>query len=627
MKNTPVTKKPLKMPPANKTRAKSVKADPQPNSMDIASLHADLHALTVMPADQEAIREAFRKRVMEYTKAVGVAHLIMDENSKWSIKSTHASGRVPQREDFVAKFAQNCEATLKRRSIQMETFLGLQAIFAPVNIAGTRPEVMMILCNESNMGQTVFLVEIIMEYFGLWLKDSKSNDNAWKLTSLAALIELVTSIECCDHPKEACETVANELLRHLQCQHVAVGQIKDGKIQVQAISGQTDTITGSNAFQQNLTALNECLLREEFGCWPPSEEGNEHLLLAHKQLAKEFDFEAVASLPIRTADGEITGALLVGGSKPMITGNRLPNFLRASAPRIGNALDVVRRAQPTLMKRLTNTAQEQLKTVKGRIWYGIGVVLLAAMLLPIPYRVRCTCKLDATTRRFAVAPFDGIVKHGAVEPGATISKGDLLASMDGQSLRFRMASVAADLAKANKEREIQLSHRDIPSSMVAGLEAKSLHAEKQLLDFQSQQIEICSPIDGVVLSGSLEKAEGASVTKGDVLYEVGPIDQLNIEIAIPAEEIAHVNVDQNVRVWIDGFESKSFTAKINKVSPRSELRDARNVFVAEVTINNPEFRYRPGMKGHVRIDCRRHSLAWNMLHKPWNYIVSRLTWW
>ena len=125
----------------------------------------------------------------------------------------------------------------------------------------------------------------------------------------------------------------------------------------------------------------------------------------------------------------------------------------------------------------------------------------------------------------------------------------------------------------------------------------------------------------------MEKAEGASVDKGQMLFEVGPIDQLNVEIAIPAEEIAQVRVGQQTRVWIDGFESDSFLGKIEKIAPRSELKNARNVFIAQLTIENPDQRFRPGMQGKIRIDCRRHTLLWNLFHKPWNYFMSRITWW
>jgi multidrug resistance efflux pump len=330
---------------------------------------------------------------------------------------------------------------------------------------------------------------------------------------------------------------------------------------------------------------------------------------------------------MRSPDGELRGAILVAGDANMILGERLPNFVRAASPRIASAIEVVSRAEISRPRKVVNSIKNQLKTVEGKIWYALAVVLFCFMLVPVPYRVRCNCELDATTRRFAIAPFDGLVKRGFVQPGDLVQQGQLLARMDGQSLRFRMASVSADLAKAHKQREIELSHRNIPKSLVAEFEAKSLESEQQLLQFQEQQIEICSPINGIVLSGNLEKAEGASVDKGQILFEVGPIDALNVEIAIPAEEIAQVNAGQNVRVWINGFESESFTGNIESIAPRSELKDARNVFIAQLKIENPNGRFRPGMKGDIRIDCRRHTLFWNLFHKPWNYVMSRVTWW
>ncbi len=596
-------------------------------SLDAAQVHADLHALIVRPGNDAEIRESFRRCVVTYSQAVGVAHVVRDVDGLWDLKPTHVTGRVPRRDDFLKKYAANCESTVSRQTTQIESFLGLQAIFTPIEFAGSRPEVFLVLVEESKMANALFLMGIVKEYFEIWLKDSNSQENAWKLTSLAALIELVSAIEQNDTAREACETAANELVRHLCCEHAAVALIEKDKLRVHAVSGQVDAKSHSRRIQQNHTALNETVLREEQGIYPAIDEDNQHLLLGHKQLAKEYDFEAVISTPLYTTGDKLVGALLVAGKQNLIQSHRMPNFLRASAPRIASALEVVNRAEISRPRQMINGVKRQLKTVEGKVWWGVLAVTFCMMLVPMKYRVRCSCELEATNRRFAVAPFEGLVERGFVEPGDFVEAGQLLAQMDGQSIRFRMASVSAELSKANKEREIELNNRNVPESLVADYESKSLKAERDLLRFQESRIQVKSPIDGIVLSGSLENAEGASVPQGEVLFEVGPIDQLDVEIAIAAEEIAHVEVGQSARIWIDGFESQSFLGKIESVSPRSQLRDARNVFLAKIRVDNGNGRLRPGMKGSVRIDGKAHTLGWNLFHKPWNYFVSRLTWW
>ena len=226
-----------------------------------------------------------------------------------------------------------------------------------------------------------------------------------------------------------------------------------------------------------------------------------------------------------------------------------------------------------------------------------------------------------------MAPFEGVIKRGYVEPGDQVTKGQLLASMDGQSLRYELAGITAELNQAQKKREIELSSRNIPASLLADLEALRLAARKSQLEHQQNQIEIRSPFDGVILSGSLEHSEGASVEMGKILYEVAPLDSLKIEVSIPADEIAYAKTGQRARVWIDGLESESIVGQITRIHPRSQLGDGKNVFIAEVTVENPHERLRPGMHGHARIDCSARPLAWNLFHKPWHFITSRLTWW
>jgi len=599
----------------------------QPLSIDGARLHGQLHDLTTKGGDEASVRAAFRAIVLEHTGGIGVGHVLMNEQSEWEIGSEMASGRLPSRPDFVEKFGKCCTATIQRNSIQIESFLGLESIYSPIQVAGSQPEVLMVLTEEKNASRTLFVLEIVSAYFCLWLKEARSERSTWKMNSLAALIELVSQIENQISAHGACQVAASELARYLNCDQVAIGFIRKGKLNVEAVSSGANLKQDSETLRAFDTALSESLLRNEVAVWPTPDDSTEALMLGHQQLARKFHCQAVLSTPLTLADGKTIGVMIVTGSSELLHGDRLPNFVRAATSRIASAIDVVRRSEKNNLQRLFALLKNQTATWKGRLWYAVAAVLLAVMLVPVPYKIRCHCTTEPTQKRFAVAPFDGLVKRGFVEPGDVVAAGQLLAKMDGQPIRFELAGVTAELNQASRKREIELSGRNVPASLLADLESQRLQARKDQLEFQQEQIEIRSPFDGVVLSGSLERAEGASVQTGKVLFEVAPLDSLKVEVSIPAEEMALARVGQSARVWIQGLENQSFTGTISRIHPRSQLRDGQNVFVAEVTVRNPDSRLRPGMQGQARIDCAARPLAWNLFHKPWNFITSRLTWW
>ena len=97
-----------------------------------------------------------------------------------------------------------------------------------------------------------------------------------------------------------------------------------------------------------------------------------------------------------------------------------------------------------------------------------------------------------------------------------------------------------------------------------------------------------------------------------------------VEIAVPEVEIVHVVAGQEVELTFEAEPSQSLRGSLRGVHPRAELREASNVFVAEVVLANSNGGLRPGMKGHARIATSRQSLGWIWFHKPWNWLQSWL---
>ena len=138
--------------------------------------------------------------------------------------------------------------------------------------------------DDTSTHTAVFVTEIAIAYLTLSLSQSQTQNNDWKLVSLAALIELVSQIEQTDQVADGCRVVANELVRHLGASQVAVGFVSGGHLQVESLSGTAKLDRASDNYHGLEMAMNESLLRGDIGMHPPREEDESHLLIAHRQL-------------------------------------------------------------------------------------------------------------------------------------------------------------------------------------------------------------------------------------------------------------------------------------------------------------------------------------------------------
>jgi multidrug efflux pump subunit AcrA (membrane-fusion protein) len=328
-------------------------------------------------------------------------------------------------------------------------------------------------------------------------------------------------------------------------------------------------------------------------------------------------------MPLRTADGDVMGAcILLGGHELIAPGVR--QFLAAAAQPIAACLKTLQSAkQPAWRQFLPERLQRALATRRKRIAAAAAVAVLT-LLLPLPYKVSCQCELQPTTRRFVGAPYEGIFDKSFARPGDLVKRDQVLGRMDGRVVRWELAGLAADEQRAGKSRDVNMAGGKIAASQIDRFEMERISLKRQLLRNRAEQLEIKSPLDGIVLSGDLQRSEGVAVTIGQPLYEVAPLDRMLAEVAISDGEISHIQPGQTVTIHLDAYPGQTWTGDLDKVHPRSEVRENENVFIGEVLLENGGAALRPGMKGWVKITTTRHTLAWIMFHKPCDAVLAWL---
>jgi multidrug resistance efflux pump len=458
--------------------------------------------------------------------------------------------------------------------------------------------------------------------------DAEQAINAdWEAQSAAAILEIVTKLAEAVDSKTACHTLANELREYLSCGRVAIGLRRSakGRCRLVAVSGIADFDLRCETARSMEAALDEAILLDATTVWPPVVTEDRDLIACHRRLASLVDAEGVLSAPLRTIGKSVMGAWIFLGSGTLAHSPDHRRFIEACSPPVAAGLKLLEKAQPGPVRRVARQVRA-MPLFRGKHLWAILAVLAAALFVRAPYRVSVECELQPVVRRFVAAPFAGEFEKCLVKPGDLVTCGQVLGRMEGRDQRWELAGLTADQQRARKSRDANMAAGKTAAAQMDQLEAQRLEIKRKLLENRLQQLEIRSPLDGVVISGDLERSQGVPVTVGQVLFEVAPLGHLVAELAVPDEEISHVEADMSAAISLDAYPGTTWNGTISKIHPRSITREKDNVFLGEVQLDNGDLALRPGMKGRAKVRSANRAIGWIIFHKPWNYVASWLDW-
>ncbi|MEZ6122847.1 MAG: HlyD family efflux transporter periplasmic adaptor subunit [Planctomycetaceae bacterium] len=460
-----------------------------------------------------------------------------------------------------------------------------------------------------------------------WQADQERQQAVRDARHVAALVEIITDLSACRTDRRAAELLTDRLQRYLNASRSAIGYSSEvtGRCHLSALSGGDDISPFSELTRCTEAVLQESLARGTAGTWPAPDSSTRHALLAHQQLAEHERCECVVSSPLRNDAGHVVGAVCLTFTDPE-QAEAAMRFLHAGERILATALQAIRLNRQTLPSRVSLRVLKSLRSAPVR-WSLVAALLAGlALCVPMDYRVTCYTELQPVARRFVAAPFDAALETCMVEPGDVVEEGQLLATLDGRELRWELAGVRADLAKATKEHNTYLSEQKSGEAAIARHEIERLQNRSELLNQRIRNLEIRSPVAGVIVSGDLKDAEGIPLETGQSLFEVAPLDRMVVEVAIPEDDMRHVSAGMPLTLRLDAMPSESIEASLQKIHPKAELRDSENVFIAEAELSNHDSLLRPGMRGTAKVSTGPRRLGWNLFHKPVAHLTGWLGW-
>lgn len=471
------------------------------------------------------------------------------------------------------------------------------------------------------------LVELTGSALREWRSNHVSRSLQSRLEISTALVDLLSRMDACNSVEDASHILVNCLATQFDGAQVvlALNDPDQTAVKFTARSQKPNEPVPTDEWKSSLEcALQESLVRDSFSVEPPFDPADRHSLLAHRRFLQIDGSACIISSPLRNENGTVHGAWGVLFDKPPHPDTDAIRFFRAAEHSVASSFDLIRRAQPGPFAKLMDRFSIARSNWKTRVGLSAAVVATCVMLIPLDYNVKCNCEIQPVQRRFVASPFDGPLETSLVEPGDMVTNGELLARLDGREIRWELAGVMAERSRAAKERDGYRARQDFGQARIAGYEMQRHDVRQKLLENRSLNLEIRSPVDGIVISGDWKRSEGIPLTLGQSLFEIAPLDQMVVEVGIPEQDIGYVQIGQTLSISLDAVSSRTWEGTVEKIHPRAEIREQEHVYICEMTINNEAALLRPGMRGRAKISTVLRPLGWNLLHKPWNNLVMWL---
>jgi len=444
-------------------------------------------------------------------------------------------------------------------------------------------------------------------------------------------LDLVTVVGEYPELRAAGRALVTEVASRLGCDRVSIGFVEGDHSDVLAVSHSAQFKQKANVVRAIGAAMDEAIDQQQRVVLPEPESAPALVMRAAQNLVDMNGGGSVCVLPLTDADGPV-GALLLESSQAGRFDTATLELCDAMAALLGPVMQLQRANARPLWRRLRDTARDTLARFFGPghlAWKlsGLAVAALLAVLVLVPgeYRVTADAVLEGKVLRAAVAPFDGYIETAPVKAGELVEAGELIATLDDKDLsveRQKILSRRAQLAKEQREAE---ADREWARAGILMAQKQQAEADLTLVDDQLSRTRITAPFDGVVVSGDLSQSLGAPVQRGDVLFEIAPLDQYRVVLKVDERDIEDLVAGQGGQLALTSMPGDEMPLLVEVITPVTTAEEGANYFRVEASLAEGNERLRPGMEGVAKISIDERSLLWIWTHRITDWL--RLWFW
>jgi RND family efflux transporter MFP subunit len=259
---------------------------------------------------------------------------------------------------------------------------------------------------------------------------------------------------------------------------------------------------------------------------------------------------------------------------------------------------------------------------------AVIAIICFSLLVESEYRIHANAVLEGRIQRTIPAPMKGFIDSAEVRAGDTVSKQQIMASMEDVDLKLEKIRLAAEQLQLQREYRDAMAKRDLVQVRILNAQLTQVSAKIKLKSEQLQRTIIRAPFDGIVIKGDLSQQLGAPVERGDSLFTIAPLDGYRIILKVDERSISYLQQGQKGILALSSLPDSKFPLRIEKITQVASADDGSNIFRVEATLDKLPKLLRPGMEGIGKVDVGRKKLFWIWTHGLVDWVKLWVwSWW
>jgi RND family efflux transporter MFP subunit len=451
-------------------------------------------------------------------------------------------------------------------------------------------------------------------------------DNVDTEARLMAVLDLAASVLEEERFEDACRSLVTELATRLDCDRVSAGVLRGGNAAVVALSHSAQIGKRMNLIHAVGAAMDEAIDQKTVIRFPAQHDDEIVVTRDHERLAGEHGSGCILTVPMAGGD-TFAGALCFERPASMPFAREDIELCQSVAAVVARILAIKKQNERAFLLRLKDAALEQSRKMFGprytkrKLVAGLSIIaLLFFAFAKGDYRVTAPATLEGAVRRSLAAPFDGYIASAHLRAGDLAKEGAVLATLDDRDMRLERMKWASQYAQYTKQAQEAVANRDRAKAQIAQALYEQAYAQVTLLDEQLTRAAVRAPFDGVIAKGDLTQSLGAGVKRGDVLFEMTPLESYRVIVDVDEREIADISTGQNGFLVLSSISSEAFPFKITNVTSVTTAKEGRNYFRVEALLEASHDRLRPGMEGVAKVEIERRHIIWIWTHRLVNWV-------
>lgn len=199
----------------------------------------------------------------------------------------------------------------------------------------------------------------------------------------------------------------------------------------------------------------------------------------------------------------------------------------------------------------------------------------------------------------------GILKRINVDISDPVRKGQILATIDTGSLLSQLKQAQEEL-KVQKETLYHMkNHKGVATSEQREAQRAKIRETQAAVDAvydQLRDINIVSPIDGIVIKRTADPGETVVLNLNSPVLTVARSGDLIIESNVPESDIIKVAIGQKASITLDALTPMDiFDAAVYKIDPASTVIQDVVYYRIKSKFDNLDSRFKAGMSANVDI--------------------------